>query len=429
VPPADIERTSMPSVEDFFATYVYPQRPVVLTDVFAGQEIDSIRTVDDAVDAWGGMQIRLQEEYSRAGTAPPAPAPMSLRDYVDLVRADPGTPLCCTEYETPARVLAAFELPSVCRSRDTAGQEILGLPRKYGDHDLVTNTFIANRGNIAHLHFDGDQREVLLHQVYGRKRVLLFPPASARHLRTLDGPFTRPSLAGLYLEHLDLDEQLAIVEAAGGYHTVLEPGETLHIPMLMWHHVEYLEDAMSFNLRFGRNRIGRFLSLDNFHRDPYIQNVASTMVGPDDTLGAFDAIVDEITATYLRPAVDLRGKVRQVRSTFRELCVRLCPDAHAEELCPPEREEEQITRIVEGTDMAGGMKYADPAVVARARPTGPSTTRQLEILESMLGSKGYADEVARRVIGNRTGKQDLDQLTKAEVAQLIDYLTTPGATW
>ena len=73
-------------------------------------------------------------------------------------------------------------------------EEIFGLPRKYGDFDLVTAIFIANQGNVGHLHFDGDQREVFLHQVYGRKRVVLFQPASAIHLRTLDGPYTRPSL-------------------------------------------------------------------------------------------------------------------------------------------------------------------------------------------------------------------------------------------
>jgi lysine-specific demethylase 8 len=173
----------------------------------------------------------------------------------------------------------------------------------------VSAVFVANQGNVGHLHFDGDQRQVFLHQVYGRKRVVLFQPASAVHLKTLDGPFTRPSLSGLYLENMSLDEKLALVDRADGYHTVLAPGETIYIPMLMWHHLEYVDDAMSFSVRFGRTRFGRFLSLDHFHRDPFIQNVAARMVGPDHVLDTFDPIVEDIKSEYTKTVPDVREKV------------------------------------------------------------------------------------------------------------------------
>lgn len=429
--PNEIARIAMPSEADFFQQYVFERRPVVITDLFANQAISAIRTIDDAVHAWGTIQLHVQEEYAHAAAraAPAQSTLMSLGEYVELTRADPSTRLCCTEYETPARVLASFRLPGTCRTAPASADEIFGLPRKYGDFDLVTNTFIANAGNVAHLHFDGDQREVLLHQVYGRKRVVLFPPAAAIHLRTLDGPFARPSLAGLVLEHMGLEEQMSIIDHAGGALTVLEPGETLYIPMLMWHHVDYLDDAMSFNIRFGRTRFGRFLSLDNFHRDPYIQNVASTMVGSEDVLRSFDPIIEEIKVAYTRPAVDIYDRVRHMRALFRDLCGRHCPAACAEHLCPREREEEQISRIVASTDMAGGLKYADPVVIARSRPVGGITPRQLDIIRDGFRTHGYSKEVAQAVVSNRLGKDDLDQLTKAEAAQLINYLTAPGATW
>ncbi len=430
MPPNEIPRISMPSEEDFFQQYVFMRQPVVITGLFDRQEISEIRTVDDAMQAWGTMRLLLQEEYtSTTGTVPAQPALMSLREYVTFTRANSSTRLCCTEYETPARVLASFRLPPACRVIPHSDAEVFGLPRKYGDFDLATNTFIANEGNVAHLHFDGDQREVLLHEVYGRKRVVLFPPAAAIHLRTLDGPFTRPSLSGLYLESMSLDEQLSIVDIAGGCHTVLEPGETIYIPMLMWHHVEYLDDAMSFNIRFGRTRFGRFLSLDNFHRDPYIQNVASTMVGTEDVLRAFDPIIEQIKVAYMEPAANMRHKVRQIRSLLRELCKQLCPNAYAERLCPPEREEEQISRIVEGRDMVGGLKYADPAVIAGTRPVGTITIRQSDIIRDAMRARGYSKDVEQAVILNRVGKAVVDELTKAEAALVIDYLTSPGATW
>ncbi|HSD24551.1 MAG TPA: cupin-like domain-containing protein [Solirubrobacterales bacterium] len=430
MPIREIPRTKMPSREDFLRDFAYHREPVVITDLFAGQEVSEVKTVEDAVRVWGDVGLVVQEEYTSAeGKAAPAePRVMSLRDYVDFSRSNPSTRLCCTEYDTPAHVLASFELPDICQVTHP-GEEILGLPKKYGDYDLVTAIFLANAGNVGHLHFDGDQRDVILHQVYGRKRVVLFPPAAAKHLRTLDGPYSRPSLAGVYLEDMSLEEKLDWVERAGGYHTVLEPGETVYIPMLMWHHLEYMDDAMSFNYRFGRTRYGRFLSVDNFHRDPYIQNVAAKMVGPEDVLRNFEPVVDEIATAYVQPATDVQEKVREVRALFRRLCAEVSPEADPEALCPPEREEEQVARIAQGNDMKGGLKYEDPALIARTRPTGGVDERQREMLESGARRAGYPDEVMRTVLRNRLGKEDVDELTKAEAAQLVAYLASPGAAW
>jgi hypothetical protein len=430
MPVRDIPRIAMPDRGRFFTDYVFAKQPVVITDLFAGQELSTVSTIEDAREAWGDVKLQVQEEYTSAeGGKSPSPAVMSFEEYIDFARANPSTRLCCTEYDTPARVLASFALPDSCRVTSPPEEEIFGLPRKYGDFDLVTAIFVANQSNVGHLHFDGDQRQVFLHQVYGRKRVVLFRPAAAIHLRTLDGPYSRPSLAGLYLENMSLEEKLAHVERADGYHTVLEPGETIYIPMLMWHHLEYIDDAMSFNIRFGRTRYGRFLSVDNFHRDPYLQNVAAKMVGPEAALRAFEPVVERIKAAYTMPAADSREKVRQIRTLFRTLCAEISPEAEPDALCPPEREEEQLTRIAASNDMKGGLKYADPALLASSRPVGSITSRQEELIRNGARQCGYSAEVLRSVLSNRLGKPDLGQLTKAEAAQLIAYLASPGAAW
>ena len=424
-----IPRIAMPDRDRFFQDYVFERQPVVITNLFEGQEISTIRTVEDATEAWGSVKLHVQEEYTSEGTESSPPTVMSFADYIAFARANPSTRLCCTEYETPARVMAAFELPDACRVTSPPEGEIFGLPKKYGDYDLVSAIFAANESNFGHLHFDGDQRDVFLHQVYGRKRVVLFEPAAAIHLRTLDGPYTRPSLAGLYLENMSLDEKLAHVDMADGYHTVLAPGETIYIPMLMWHHLEYIDDAMSFNIRFGRTPYGRFLSVDNFHRDPYLQNVAAKMVGSEEVLHAYEPVVERIKTEYTKPAPDLTQKVREIRTLLRTLCAELCPEADPEGLCPPEREEEQVTRIAQSNDMKGGLKYADPALIAATRPVGPMTSRQEELIRNGAMRCGYSTEVLQSVVFNRVGKADVGQLTKAEAAQVISYLASPGAVW
>src|SRR5215475_1131415 len=171
--PKEIDRISMPDQDDFFRDYVFKRQPIVITNLFERQEISNITTLEDAAHAWGSMKIHLQEEYTSAEKTPEPSQQifMPFREYIEFTRSNRSTRLCCTEYDTPARVLASFHLPPACRVTSPPEEEIFGLPKKYGDFDLMTAVFIANRGNVAHLHFDGDQREVFLHQVYGRKRV------------------------------------------------------------------------------------------------------------------------------------------------------------------------------------------------------------------------------------------------------------------
>src|SRR5262249_20198586 len=124
--PKDIARRSMPRADDFFAQYVFARRPVVLTNLFAGQEIASVATVDEAARLWGDMTLHLQEEYTSAeGAAEPRqPIFMPLREYIAFARANRATRLCCTEYDTPARMLASFQLPPVCRVASAESDEI-----------------------------------------------------------------------------------------------------------------------------------------------------------------------------------------------------------------------------------------------------------------------------------------------------------------
>src|SRR5262245_16071313 len=98
---------------------------------------------------------------------------MKFGEYLDLVRKEPQTRQVVTEYDTPATLFGLFETPSLCRPEG-------------GPSEILSNIFMANQGNIAHLHFDQDHRQVLLVQVFGRKRVILFHPRAARRLQPVN---------------------------------------------------------------------------------------------------------------------------------------------------------------------------------------------------------------------------------------------------
>jgi hypothetical protein len=424
---AYIERITRPDDEILLREYIHQHRPVIVTDFFRGEPIRAIDSLQKARREFGHVRLMVQREYSAAevnNQRGKTFQPMTFDEYWEVVRADPTTEMCCTEYEIPARVLAQYDLPSVCLGRDLDDAEILSLPRKYGDHDLLGNVFIANRGNKAHLHYDADQRHVLLYQVFGRKEVILFPTRSGWKLRPRELGI---NFSGHYLEHMTREQKLQLVAEAGGYFGVLEPGDAVYFPMLMWHYLEYIEDGMSFNVRFGRSKYGRFLSADNFHFDHYTQNLASCFTHQAAEDPRLAVVLETIIAAYTEPAQDQRQKVKSMRALFKRLCEEICPEHRAHEYCPPEHESAEIDKIMQ--DIGNRMVYADPKVIAKMRPSGPVSSTQARHIKENAARLGYSPALLGRLLWNRAGKSDINQLTSVEAAQFLASLRSPGAVW
>lgn len=420
----EIARISRPDPETFLREYVETGTPVIITGLFEGEPIDRIRTLEDASAAFGHVPLNVQTEYTVAAESPETAVEttMTFDEYWAHVRAHPDTPLLCTEYEIPPSIMRMFRLPEMCLADDLDQPEVLGMPRKYGDHDLYLNIFVANRGNRAHLHFDGDHRQVLLHQMFGRKQVILFRPDACIHLRTTTAS---PWTPGIYLERMSPQEQLDFIEEVGGYHAVLEPGETIYMPALIWHYLGYLDDGMSFNLRFKRNRYGRFLCVDNVHRDSYIQNLGWKLAGARGD-NAYTRAMPEIEAEYVRPADSLREKVVGMRSVLRRVCERVMPEILPSRFCPPHLESQEVDKII--ADIGQTARYVAPELAARARPTGAITDVQKQTIQRIAGRLGYTDDLLRHLMWNRLGKIDLDHLSKIDAVQFMVYLRSPGAT-
>ncbi len=55
------------------------------------------------------------------------------------------------------------------------------------------------------------------------------------------------------IENFSESEKRNFIEYADGYDLILNPGEALLVPMMMWHYVEYIGISMSINFRFGRS--------------------------------------------------------------------------------------------------------------------------------------------------------------------------------
>ncbi|HEU4779595.1 MAG TPA: hypothetical protein VFS58_06890, partial [Steroidobacteraceae bacterium] len=193
------------------------------------------------------------------------------------------------------------------------------------------------------------------------------------------------------------------------------------------HYLEYVDDAMSFNFRFGRSRYGRFLCADNFHRDHYIQNFASGLVSGAAREQSHAQAADEIVQEFTAPAPDMLERVKRMRALFKKLCANVCPDHRAHEYCAPEMEETELERIMR--DIGRKKVYADVETLSKLRPTGTISATQVRHIQESAARMGYPAGVLTRVLQNRLGKKILGSLSRAEAAQFLLHMRSPGAAW
>jgi lysine-specific demethylase 8 len=283
----------------------------------------------------------------------------------------------------------------------------------------LSNCFIGNAGNLATLHIDGDQREVLLYQVFGEKEVVLFD----LHGKISDYVKEKRVRLGMWGVDLGRDDLDALGDLVDGYKATLKPGEAVFIPKLMWHYLGYDTDAMSVNFRFGRKPVNRFLSVDLFHRDLYVQFFASR-VSQSQYKSQLAAALETIKEEYVAPKPTLRKRIEDMRALFKSLC----NEYGLQEFVSMSEEDEfsMIEAILE--DVASSAKYVDPARCSWLNLVGElSPTQHRQILD-VSARHGHSRSLLSRLLKNRLGKSNPEQLTKAEASQFLSYLRSPGAS-
>lgn len=116
------------------------------------------------------------------------------------------------------------------------------LPFAAGARYQQRGLFIGTDVNIAPLHFHLCQN--VLTQIFGTKRVLLFPLSQARNLGW-KGPFS----GQINFLHIDpfapTESERQRYEKASGYAVDLRPGDALYIPIGWWHATRTLSPSIS----------------------------------------------------------------------------------------------------------------------------------------------------------------------------------------
>jgi lysine-specific demethylase 8 len=307
----DIERIRMPSKEEFWAKYVLPRRPVIVSGVFDGEPIRELATLAAFRARFGGLTLDIDEEYSSAflkrleagaGLVDLKPQKMTVDEYLAFAAANPSTSKMALDTRTEGELRALYQTPALLDGGDVS-------------HHF----FLGNGGNIVHIHFDYYPSHVLFYQVFGRKRVVLIPTEAAQKL----SPVT--NFANVFLENFSEPDKRAFIEFCGGWDCVLEPGDALLMPMLIWHYIEYVDSGLSFNIRFGENqwtkRLHKML-FPNLH----VQNVIARFTDGPRAAERWAAELELIEQTYARAPADLVEKYRQLKPVMRDVYKRVCAD-------------------------------------------------------------------------------------------------------
>ncbi|WP_437896087.1 cupin-like domain-containing protein [Sorangium sp. So ce124] len=371
----NVPRVDSLSYDAFISEYAVKGRPVIVTDLFAGEPIRELDTLESARAALGRTRVCVHNGYEHYFTLAmellfgrPRPGsllerrPSTVDEYLRGVERRPESREIASEVpeDMVPELCALYRVPPYCLNE--AGER----------DDYVSELWLGNAGNHSHLHYDADQRHVLQYQIFGAKRAILIPPSEGTKL----GPISNNCVVSPEgVPDADRDE---FVRFTGGYQCMLRAGEALLIPALMWHYFEYVETSMALTMRFRRNRYARFFG-DRLHFDYRLQAIAWRFLDERAITPELEGAFAEVEQAYWRPSVSPIEKGEELQQVFDRLYERLCAPASPGTYSRPFLE--VVRRSVRHLETEGRKLYRS-STEEDAHRGGAATLRAGEALQS-----------------------------------------------
>jgi len=231
--PADVVDTISP--EDFKKNYIDPRRPLVIKGLTKDWPAREKWSLDYLKQLAGDFEVPLYDN-SKADPSKPinaAAAHMKFRDYVDLIQREP-TELRIFLFNLFKKVpdlIHDIKIP-----RDLMGGFIESMPAM----------FFGGSNSVTFLHYDIDMPNILHTHFGGRKHIILFDYKWKDRLYCL--PNATYALEDYKVDNPDF-EKFPALKGVEGYEVFLEHGDTLFMPIGMWHWMKYIDGSFSLSLR------------------------------------------------------------------------------------------------------------------------------------------------------------------------------------
>lgn len=232
--PTEIERRENITADEFFGHYYGALRPVVFTNMLRDWPALAKWSPEYFADRFGNVEIevvtgrdadpvghRMIDKHRQT---------MKMADYCGLVRSSGVT----NDFYLVSGN-RAFERPELAELLDdlTPPADIFDVPVRPGYASL----WFGPAGTRTPLHHDGSN--ILVCQIYGRKRIALIAPLSAALVGQAEGFYAHEDWKNLVAGE---DDPLVIRTVE------LSAGEALFLPIGYWHDVEALEPSIHVSM-------------------------------------------------------------------------------------------------------------------------------------------------------------------------------------
>ena len=223
-----------PSKKEFINNYHKPQKPVLIKGLVDEQPAGQKWTMEWFKEFMGDEIIELYDnnvERHKWSTTTVPDIKMKFGDYLDIINKDEPTDLrmfLANLYKLRPELREDFSCPPIYKN-------MLG---KLGF------MFLGGKDTDVRGHYDVDSSCVLLTQIFGTKRVVLFEPKYTPFLYKV--PFNTHSFVNIDNPDFDKYPGLQYVQ---GYEVILEPGDSVYMPAGYWHFITYLDGGMGVSHR------------------------------------------------------------------------------------------------------------------------------------------------------------------------------------
>lgn len=230
-----VENAAELSMKDFNERYLKPQKPVLLKGLANMQPAGEKWTIDWFKETMGDLQIAVFDNNEKRHVYSTTVDPdfkMPFGEFLDIITKDEPSSVRMFRYnlyKQNPELRKDFSCPKFIN---------------YGPMKKFGFMFLGGKGTDVRLHYDVDNSNVLLTQISGSKRVVLYPPSESKFLYKV--PYNTHSLADL--KNPDF-EKFPGLEYAKGYEIIQEPGDGLFMPSGHWHYNTYLEGGISVAFR------------------------------------------------------------------------------------------------------------------------------------------------------------------------------------
>lgn len=232
--PDGVEKIKTPDEKTFIEQYWMQNRPVVLTDLSQDWTANNKWTLPYLAEQFGAETIEIQERRENDPlyelNSIKHKAKITVKDFVERIGRGPSNDFYMTANNH------VFKDTSMSQMLDDIGSlpSYVERPEK---GDGKWHLWVGPAGTVTPLHHD---ENLLLHtQITGRKRWKLISPMDTPNIYNNTAVFSQVDLYNIDYSRFPLMKNVNITDV------VLEPGDTLFLPLGWWHGVEALEPSIS----------------------------------------------------------------------------------------------------------------------------------------------------------------------------------------